>query len=284
MLIFLFGVYAVMAIRSSPVEDLPFFRCSQDAMVIAHRGGRGLWPENTLFAFQRAAELGADVLEMDIHSTSDGVLVAIHDDTVDRTTDGSGSIQDFTLEQLKKLDAGYNWTNDEGTTYPLRDKDITIPTLEEIFTALPDECMNIEIKQIQPSTVGPFCQMLRDFDREETVLVGSFDAKTVEDFRLECPEVATSTTEPEVRNFFILNKLFLDAVYQGKAEAFQVPEYSNNLLVITGRFVVNAQNRHNMDVHVWTVNEEKDMKRLLELGIDGLITDYPDRLLNILGR
>lgn len=278
----LFFVYAILALLSKPVGDHPFFN-SEEVLVIAHRGGRGLWPENTLYAFERAAELGVDVLEMDIHSSSDGVLVTMHDDTVDRTTDGSGPIQGFTLEELKKLDAGYNWTNDEGETYPFRGQGITVPALEEIFSSFPDQRLNIEIKQVQPSIVEPFCQMIRDYGREETVLVGSFDAGTVEDFRDECPGVATSTTEPEVRNFFILNTLFLGALYQAPAEAFQVPEYDNDLHVVTGRFVSGAKN-HNMDVHVWTVNEKDDMQRLLDLSVDGIITDYPDRLLDVLGR
>jgi glycerophosphoryl diester phosphodiesterase len=283
LLILLVLVYAVLALLSSPIEDHPFFDF-EGVMVIAHRGGRGLWPENTLYAFEQAAELGADVLEMDIHSTSDGVLVTMHDDTVDRTTDGSGAIHDFSLTELKELDAGYNWTDDEGLTYPFRDQDITVSTLEEIFVSFPDQRLNIEIKQVEPSIVAPFCQMIRDYDRQETVLVGSFDPETVEIFREECPEVATSTTEPEVRNFFILSTLFLGAVYQAPAEAFQVPEYGSGLHIVTDRFVSGAQNGHNMDVHVWTVNEEDDMQRMLDLGVNGLITDYPDRLLKLLGR
>jgi glycerophosphoryl diester phosphodiesterase len=278
----LFFAYAILALLSQPVDDHPFFN-SEGALVMAHRGGRGLWPENTLYAFEKAAELGVDVLEMDVHSTSDGVLVIMHDDTVDRTTNGSGPIHDYTLAELKELDAGYSWTNDEGETYPFRDQGITVPALEEIFYSFPDRRLNIEIKQVQPSIVEPFCQMIRDYGREETVLVGSFDAGTVEEFREACPEVATSTTEPEVRNFFILNTLFLGELYQAPAEAFQVPEYSDSLHIVTGRFVNGAKN-HNMDVHVWTVNEKDDMERLLNLGIDGIITDYPDRLLEVLGR
>ncbi len=282
LVVILFFAYAMLALLSKPVADHPFFNTDK-VLVIAHRGGRGLWPENTLYAFERVTELGVDVLEMDIHSTSDGALVTMHDDTVDRTTDGSGPIHAFTLEELKELDAGYDWTSDEGQTYPFRDQGITVPTLEEIFSAFPGQRLNIEIKQVQPSIVEPFCQMIRDHGREETVLVGSFDAATVEVFRDECPDIATSTTEPEVRNFFILNTLFLGALYQAPAEAFQVPEYSDDLHIVTGRFISGAKN-HNMDVHVWTVNEKDDMQRLLDLGVGGLITDYPDRLLEVLGR
>jgi glycerophosphoryl diester phosphodiesterase len=105
----------------------------------------------------------------------------------------------------------------------------------------------------------------------------------MQEFRQECPEVATSATEDDARLFFILNSAFLGAIYQGPCEAFQVPEYSGNLHVVTRRFVDNAH-AHNMDVHVWTVDEEEDMRRLLDLGVDGIITDRPDRLMQVLGR
>lgn len=236
-----------------------------------------------MVAFKQAVVLGVDVLEMDIHSTADGVLVTMHDDTVDRTTDGSGPIQGFTLIELKELDAGYNWTDDDGETYPFRGQDVAVSTLEEIFDGFPDYRMNIEIKQVEPSIVDTFCQMVRNYKREELVLVGSSDAGSVEAFREACPEVATSTTEPEVRSFFILNTLFLDNVYRPPAEAFQVPEFSDDRQVVTDRFIANAH-QHNMDVHVWTVNEVADMDRLINLGVDGIITDYPERLMTLLAQ
>lgn len=236
-----------------------------------------------MVAFKQAAALGVDVLEMDIHSTADGVLVTMHDNTVDRTTDGSGPIQGFTLAELKEMDAGYNWTGDDGATYPFRGQDVAVSTLEEIFDGFPDYRMNIEIKQVEPSIVDTFCQMVRNYKREELVLVGSSDAGSVEAFREACPEVATSTTEPEVRSFFILNTLFLDNVYRPPAEAFQVPEFSDDRQVVTDRFIANAH-QHNMDVHVWTVNEVADMDRLIDLGVDGIITDYPERLMTLLAQ
>ena len=124
---FLFGlmlvlgaIYVVLAVLAEPIPDHPFFDPDDEVLVMAHRGGRRLWPENTLYAYQKAAELEVDVLEMDVHSTQDGVLVMLHDDTVDRTTDGSGAIQEYALADLQALDAGYHWTDDEGVTYPYR--------------------------------------------------------------------------------------------------------------------------------------------------------------------
>ena len=227
--------------------------------------------------------MGVDVLEMDVHSTADGALVTMHDDTVERTTNGSGPIHSFTLAELKQLDAGYNWTDDDGATYPYRGQGVTVPTLEEIFSAFPDILMNIEIKQAEPALVADFCQMLREFGREDKVLVGSFDDDTVLAFRERCPGVATSVSESEARRFLYLNTVFLGAVYRPPAEAFQVPEYHGDLHVVTGRFV-DGLHSHNMDIHVWTVNDEEAMQRMIDLNVDGIITDYPDRLLRILGR
>lgn len=276
-------VYVILALLSRPVANHPFFANQSGPLVIAHQGGDGLWPSNTMVAFKGAAELGVDVLEMDIHSTADNVLVVMHDTTVDRTTEGTGELRQMTLAELKELDAGYDWPYEEEADHPFRGQGITAPTLEEVLTAFPEMPMNIEIKQAEPPIVAPFCQMLRQYNRTDKTLVASFNGEVLHEFRRECPEVATSAFEGEVRPFFILNTLFLGAVYQAPAEAFQVPEYSGNLHVVTRRFVDTAHT-HNMDVHVWTVDEEEDMRRLLALGVDGLITDRPDRLMQVLER
>jgi glycerophosphoryl diester phosphodiesterase len=283
LLLVLVVVYTVLVLVSRPVANHPFFANQSGPLVIAHQGGDGLWPSNTMYAFEQAADLGVDVLEMDIHGTADGVLVVMHDTTVDRTTDGTGELRQMTLAEVQALDAGYRWPYEETAEHPFRGQGITVPTLEEVFIAFPDMLMNIEIKQAEPPIVGPFCQLLRQYERTAKTLVASFSAEAMEAFRQECPEVATSTPEDEVRPFFILNTLFLGAVYQAPAEAFQVPEYSGNLHVVTRRFVDNAH-AHNIDVHVWTVDEEEQMRRLLALGVDGIITDRPDRLMQVLGR
>jgi len=274
--------YIVLALLARPAAEHPFF-AGDGVLVMAHRGGRGLWPENTLYAFQRAWELGVDVLEMDLHSSSDGVLVVMHDGTVDRTTDGTGPIQDYTLEELKELDAGYRWTADDGATFPYRGQGITVPALEELFQALPEAPMNIEIKQSQPSMVAPLCDLVRGYGRTERVLVASFDQETIRAFREVCPEVASTAGEDEVRVLYVLSRAWLGRIYSAPAEAAQVPEYFGDLHVVTPRFLAAAHGRR-MEVHVWTVNQPNDLQRMLDLGVDGIITDYPDRLLELLGR
>lgn len=280
------GVVAVvtLALISQPREERAFFEGMPEVAVIAHQGGDGLWPSNTLFAMERAAEMGVDVLEMDIHSSADGVLVLSHDDTVERLTDGTGLVRDMTFEELQALDAAYDWSEDDlGNDFPFRGQGMRIPALEEVFEAFPEMPMNIEIKQQEPSIVAPFCELIRAHGKQDDILVGSFHADTMRDFRETCPEVATSGTEEEIRPYYALNLLYLDAVYNPATDAFQVPEYSGDLHVVTRRFVQGTR-KHNVDVHVWTVNETADMERLLELGVDGIITDRPDRLLELLGR
>ena len=278
------AVYAIAALCARPAAEYPFFaQFEQRPLVMAHRGGRGLWPENTLYAFERAVELGVDVLEMDIHTTADGVPVVMHDDTVDRTTDGSGPIHSFTLEELKGLDAGYDWSSDDGQTFPYRDQGITVPTLEEVFTAFPDVSLNIEIKQEEPSMVAPFCQLIRDHDLGDHVLVASFHEETIDEFRATCPEIATAAGTSEMVTLFVLSRIFLEGTYGAPAKAAQVPEYRSGLHVLAPRFVDAAHNR-NLEVHAWTINEEEDLQRMIALGVDGIITDYPDRLLALLGR
>jgi glycerophosphoryl diester phosphodiesterase len=270
-----------MPLGSSAGEHPYFTPDKERPLVMAHRGGGGLWPENTLYAFERAARMGADVIESEIHSTADNHLVVIHDETVDRTTNGTGPVNLLTLKELKEFDAGYNWTADGGRSFPFRGKGITIPTLEEVFTGLPNMRINIDIKQINPSLAAPLCEMINSFDLVEKVMVASFNNRAINDFRRACSGVATSASRREVTLFFLMNLVFLGKTYRPACHALQIPEYSSGLHVLTKRFLQTAQGL-NLKVHVWTVNQVEDMKRLVELGVDGIITDYPDQLISVL--
>ena len=283
----LLGVVAVITVvlialilLMPDAPEFAFFDADRP-MVIAHQGGEGLRPSNTMLAFENAVALGVDVLEMDVHSTSDGALVLIHDDTVDRTTDGRGRVLDFTLIELQQLDAGEYWTPDDGGTYPYRGQGVRIPTLEEVVTAFPQMKYNIEIKQVDPSIAVPLCKLLRHYGLTDRALVASFHPTAMNEFRAACPEVATSMVEDEIRPFFILNAVFLGSLYRPPGAAFQVPEYSGSLHVLTPRFVRGAQ-RNNVAVHPWTIDDPADMARFLDMGVDGIITDRPDLMLELL--
>ncbi len=255
-----------------------------DWTVIAHQGGNHIRPDNTLEAFRHAVELGVDALEMDVHATSDGALVVIHDETVDRTTNGSGRVSDLSLEEIQSLDAAYHWPHHmETDERPYRGRGITIPTLEEVLREFPDMPMTIEIKQAAPPIVTPFGELLQQYDREQNTVVASFHPEVIREFRDQFPAFATSGVQPEILTFYILKTLFMGWVYGPPMEAFQVPERFGSLRVITPRFVSSAQ-RRGLDVHVWTVNDRESMERILSRGVDGIITDRPDLLLDILGR
>ena len=274
------AVLVAVALLTPPAPEFAFFE-SDRPMVIAHQGGEGLRPSNTLIAFENAVALGVDVLEMDVHSTNDGVLVLIHDDTVDRTTDGTGRVNDFALAELQQLDAGEYWTADDGATTPYRGQGVRIPTLEEVLTAFPQMKFNIEIKQVEPSIASSLCETLRAHDLTDRALIASFHPTAMNEFRAACPEVATSMVEDEIRPFFILNTIFLGALYSPPGAAFQVPEYSGSLHVLTPRFVRGAQ-ANNVAVHPWTIDDPADMARFLDMGVDGIITDRPDLMIELL--
>ncbi len=271
------GNYEARRVPANP------FATPKGLIVFAHRGGSRRWPENTMLAFQNAADLGVDALELDIHSTADGELVVIHDPFVDRVTNGSGAVHDYTLAALQRLDAGYWWTEDGGRTYPFRGQGITIPTLADVFGAFPHLWINIDIKQANPPIVQPLVALLHACGVVAQVCVGSFHTATIAAFRRACPAVATAASLPEAQQMLVLSKLGLGRFYRGGAVAMQLPEVERRLRVITPGFVRTAH-RHRTAVHVWTVNDVPQMRRLIDMGVDGLMTDYPDLLLKLLGR
>lgn len=283
-------ILPLVALALAAVPALPSRAQDSDTpavQVIAHQGGDGIRPSNTMLAFEHAAALGVDMLEMDIHSTKDGVLVVIHDDTVDRTTDGTGRLQDLTFAEVQALDAGYNWPTlaeaENPDDHRFRGAGASIPALEEVFQAFPDYPMTIEIKQAEPSIVEPFCDLIHEYDMQEQVIVPSFNSATTLEFREACPDVATAATEDEVREFFVASRQGKAAEYEAHFVAFQVPEKFGNIPLVTEQFVADAH-ALGLVVQVWTPNTAEDMQRLIDLGVDGIMTDYPDVLLGLLGR
>jgi glycerophosphoryl diester phosphodiesterase len=276
-------IYGSMAWSTgAPAADRAFFRQNPPRpLVIAHRGGGGLWPENTLYAFGQSAALGADVIETDVRLTADGALVLVHDETVARTTDGAGRVSDLTLADLKRLDAGHRFTSDGGQTFPHRGRGLDIPTLEEAFALSANLRFNIEPKDDSEALVRSLCRAIREHSMAERVVVASFRQGTLELFRRECPEVATSASASEASGFLARYKAGLADSYSPPMQALQVPEYAGGMHVLTREFVAAAHAR-NLHVHAWTVNSVEDMRRLLDVGVDGIMTDYPDRLLGLL--
>jgi len=280
--------YLLAVLISQPMPPAPVieqFR-GQGIIVLAHQGGDGERPSNTLVAFSHAVELGAHMLEMDVHTTADGEIVIIHDDTVDRTTDGTGRVNDLTLADIQALDAAYDWPTlsehpDTGRgIHPYRGQGITIPALREVLEAFPDKPMMIEIKQETPPMGQALCDMLREYERTDNTIVASFSTVAMDDFRAVCPEVATSGVQQEVTAYFALNMVGLSAAWQPTTHSFSVPQSFSGLEVLTESFVANTR-QHNVVVYPWTINSEEEMRRMIALGVDGFITDYPTLALEL---
>lgn len=221
------------------------------------------------------------VLELDIREAKGGDLMVLHDATVDRTTNGTGTANALTSQQLVQLDAGYNWTRSRKNHFPYRGKGLTIPYLYQILKAFPQTRLNIDIKDKTMTAASTLCKLLKAFSMNKRVLVASFHDEVLNAFRLACPGTATAATPDEIRTFMILTGLGLERFFSSPATAIQVPEKKGGLRIVTPRLIRAAHNR-NLRVDVWTINQPDRMRRLLELGVDGIMTDRPDLLMQIM--
>ena len=283
-LVIIYFTLRVITIFRKPAPDKPFFSSlpQEQILVAAHRGGSLIFPENTMAAFSGAISLGAHILEMDVHLTADGIPVVIHDDTVDRTTDGVGNVNSFTLEELKRLDAGYRFTpEDQPDTHPFRNSGVTIPTLREVFEAFPQTPIILELKENSFDLADAVTGMIDEFNRQDLVLMASFHAEILDYFRQRRPHIATHASEDEVKVFLAASWLSLEGLIAPGYEAFIVPKSSGPIPVASTRFI-QAANRRNIFVGVWTINDPHTMNQLIDRGVDTLITDRPDLALEIL--
>lgn len=262
----------------------PYFKDRQGKLeVIAHRGGADEVPGDTVYAFDHAKKILSDVLEMDTHSTKDGFLVLIHNATVDDTTDGMGRVNDLLFEDLNKLDAGFRWTADGGKTFPFRGRDIRIPKLEEVFQKFGDCRMIIEIKQSKPSIVTALGEMIRRFEMTEKVLVAAMRHRALKDFRRQFPEIATSASWFELLKFVTVNFFFPGLVKLPDVDAVQIGiRFGGIPLPFVNKRTVKAARKLGLPIQPWTVNRVDDMKKMIALGVDGIITDKPQTLIDLL--
>jgi glycerophosphoryl diester phosphodiesterase len=251
------------------------FLSQEHPIRFGHRGSNLLWPQNTMVAFQWALGLGLCYLETDIHATRDGRVVAFHDDRLDRLTDGRGLVWEHDWEELCALDAAFHFAPERG--HPLRGTGVRIPLLEEVLTVLPQCLLNLDLKQADIEE--PLAAELRRLGAEDRVLVGSFHDRRLARFRRASGgRVATSAGPAEV--IAALTACRLGRPLSGPADAYQVPEWWGPLRVVGTRFV-EAAHRAGKQVHVWTVNDPADMHRLLDLGVDGIVSDRADLLARV---
>lgn len=254
----------------------------------AHQGGSHEGPSSCLATIADALRAGATAIELDVHLSADGVLMVCHDETVDRTTNAAGEIARLTVAELKALDNAYWWAPGDAVSPGLEpdayvhrgkapdDVEFQIATLEEVLERFPDTVLNMDIKRTAPEVVpyeAPLAALLRRYDRADSVIVSSFSDDAVARFCELAPEFSIGAATGEVTAFW-------QAVHDGVAPpetpsvALQVPETFGDLVVVDQRFV-DVAHEVGKAVHVWTVNDVESMQRLLELGVDGLISDYP---------
>jgi glycerophosphoryl diester phosphodiesterase len=239
----------------------------------AHRGSRELWPENTWHAFDRVfEELGYRYIETDVQITVDGVVVVFHDDTLERCTNGVGRVNEWRWEDLRHLDAAYNFTRD-GESYPLRGTGIGISRLDETFDRYSDLCLNIDLKAA--GSEWAVAEEIKKMGREDTVLIGAFSDKRIARFRrITKGRVATSVGPRDSIAMYATSRIGRSLPARG--DAYQLP-YRTKGIVVDKR-LVDAVHAAEKQIHLWTVNEAVEMVKFLDMGVDGIITDRPDIL------
>lgn len=243
---------------------------------LAHRGSRILWPENTKTAFQGAVDLGYRYIETDVRMTRDGVVVIIHDKTVERTTDGWGRVADMDWSDVAKLDAGH--THDPASGFPFRAAGVDVPRLDDVLTTWPDVHFNIDLKA--PGIEWAVAEVVKNLRRSQSVLIGSFNDRRIAKFRrITRNTVATSAGPRAAVALFAASRL--GRVPKQAPAAYQLP-FDSRAGRIDDRLVATAH-AAGAQVHVWTVNDAADMGRMLATGVDGIVTDRPDTLNEVLG-
>lgn len=295
-----------MLVLATPASAQNFWT-GHRVLNIAHQGGEAEAPSNTMYAYERALRLGADMLEVDIHTTADGRIVAMHDGRVDRTTDGSGSVYEMTLEEVQRLDAAHDFVPGLGTrngmppsSYPFRSvrtgerepppgytrSDFRIPTLDQIMRAFPDVPINIEIKGRADTDNGSFFRnadllaaFLNRLGRSDGIIVASFNQMALERFHAQAPQISMAPAIAEVALF----KLASTPLSEGMV-AFQVPITFQGIQVTDADFV-NRAHAQDYAVHVWLSNDgenEEIYERLLGWNVDGIMAAEPGRLEGVL--
>jgi glycerophosphoryl diester phosphodiesterase len=259
----------------------------------AHQGGSFEGPSSTLAAIEHALDVGASGIELDVHATKDRHVVVCHDATIDRTTNHHGAIAEMTLAELRQVDNAYWWIDGDVVTpgrpdeeYRSRgrapdDRRLGVATLEEVTRAFPGVLFNLDIKGTAPE-VEPYEELLAQeivrLDLNARVIVASFHDSAIQSFRGFAPDVATSAATDETAAFYFS---LVSVPVVPPVVAFQVPARYGPIDVVTESFVA-AAHAAGVAVHVWTINDVDEMQRLVDLGVDGLISDRPSVLAEVL--
>jgi glycerophosphoryl diester phosphodiesterase len=248
--------------------------------VIAHRGASGDYPENTIPAFNAARMMGAPYIELDVHLTRDGEIAVIHDDDLRRVAAHDGVVREMTMVEVKAADAGHNFTRDRGRNFPFRGQGIRAPALSEVFAAFPHQRFILEIKETTPQLVSALIVLIDRAKMRRRVLVASEHQGPIDELRALAPEIPTNLPAREVGLFMMsLGPQAESCVTRG--EALQIPPEYQSWRLVSAESVAMAR-RIGIEMHVWTVNGAAEMREMLELGVDGILTDHPARLIDVL--
>jgi glycerophosphoryl diester phosphodiesterase len=248
-------------------------------LVFAHRGGAALAPENTLAAFDHSAELGVDGFELDVRLSKDGKVVVIHDADVARTTGTSGAVSDFTASQLAQLDAGFTFASDD--RHPFRGSGLGVRLLADVLLRHSSLPFIVELKGTDVALANAAVAVVAGANALDRVCFGGFSDAMLRAARAADPRVCTSAAHDDIRRALYRSYVYWPIGHPAYA-AFQVPEIFGTTRVVSRRFV-KAAHRARRLVQVWTVNDVADMRRLIEWGVDALITDRPDLALEVVG-
>ena len=250
-------------------------------LIIAHRGGSIIFPENTMAAFEGAAKLGVDVIEMDFQLTSDDKLVTMHDDTVDRTTNGTGLVREMDLEQIQNLDASTNFLDINGDN-PWIDTHLSPLTIEQVLDRFLNSPHRLSFEIKNEGVEGEIAaevmyEAIRIRQMEKRVEIGSFHIESLYAMRnLSKGSIATSGAESEIQKCILLPMLQLDRWWldPGPASVLQIPMEWDGINLAT-KGIVDRAHQHGQAVQFWTINERESMDHLIEIGADGIMTDDP---------
>jgi glycerophosphoryl diester phosphodiesterase len=259
-------------------------------VVLAHRGAAAEAPENTLPAFALAELQGADALEIDVRLTADGVVVVVHDATTDRTTNGRAPIRALTLDALRRFDAGHAFTMDGGRTFPYRGRGVTIPSLQDLYAAHPTLGVNVDLKDHDPLMARRALETVHRAGAAGRTLLASFDAGVLREVRRLDATVATGLAQAEVQGFYAAYwagrcvpgrsaretgaRLRKAGRLPAAARALQVPPRWRGMRLVSDGSVA-AAHAAGLAMHVWTIDDPLEMRRLLESGADGIVTNRP---------
>jgi glycerophosphoryl diester phosphodiesterase len=246
---------------------------------MAHRGASGEYPENTLPAFRAAVEVGADYIELDVHCTRDGEVVVIHDDGLSRVASDNRFVAQVTMAELESVDAAFNFTRD-GAGWPFRGQGIRVPRLAQVLESWPGSRFVIEFKPRDPAIADATIEVVRRTRTDRRVLFASEHLLPIARVRALAPQLPTNMPATEIVAF--MQALAPGApAYAPAGDALQIPPEHSGVRLATPEVVATAH-QNGLEVHVWTINDQRRMEEMLALGVDGIITDYPARLLSLI--